>query len=137
MVASFFMAATFTACESADQDVPEMTQMQSSAPKTTPIVKVDAFTAPATSVITAEKARYYVKASAALVELGIRWSEKIDKANDIEKVQILNAYNVARDQLCARVGLAGIAEFNWITKVALPDPKNRGTFEAAGLKTNN
>ena len=137
MVASFFMAATFTACESADQDVPEMTQMQSSAPKTPPIVKVDAFTAPATSVITAEKARYYVKASAALVELGIRWSEKIDKANDIEKVQILNAYNVARDQLCARVGLAGIAEFNWITKVALPDPKNRGTFEAAGLKTNN
>ena len=114
-----------------------MTQVQSSAPKTTPIVKVDAFTAPATSEITAEKARYYVKASAALVELGVRWSEKIDKANDIEKIQILNAYNVARDQLCARVGLAGIAEYNWITKVALPDPKNKATFEAAGLKTNN
>jgi hypothetical protein len=44
---------------------------------------------------------------------------------------------VARDQLCARVGLAGIAEYNWITTVALPDPKNKATFEAAGLKTNN
>lgn len=137
MIASFFVAAALTACDSANQDVPEMTQVQSSAPKTTPIVKVDAFTAPATSEITAEKARYYVKASAALVELGVRWSEKIDKANDIEKIQILNAYNVARDQLCARVGLAGIAEYNWITKVALPDPKNKATFEAAGLKTNN
>ena len=136
MIASFFVAAVFTACDSANQDVPEMTQVQSSAPKTAPIVKVDSFTAPATSVITAEKAKYYVKASAALVELGVRWSERIDKAaNDTEKIQILNAYNVARDQLCAR--LAGIAEYNWITKVALPDPKNKATFENAGLKTAN
>ena len=138
MIASFFVAAVFTACDSANQDVPEMTQVQSSAPKTAPIVKVDSFTAPATSVITAEKAKYYVKASAALVELGGRWSERIDKAaNDTEKIQILNAYNVARDQLCARIGLAGIAEYNWITKVALPDPKNKATFENAGLKTAN
>ena len=77
-----------------------------------------------------------MKASAALVELGVRWSERIDNANDTEKIQILNAYNVARDQLCARVGLAGIAEYNWITKVALPNPKNKATFEAAGLKIN-
>ena len=138
MIASFFVAAVFTACDSANQDVPEMTQVQSSAPKTAPIVKVDSFTAPATSVITAEKAKYYVKASAALVELGVRWSERIDKAaNDTEKIQILNAYNVARDQLCARIGLAGIAEYNWITTVALPDPKNKATFENAGLKTAN
>ena len=138
MIASFFVAAVFTACDSANQDVPEMTQVQSSAPKTAPIVKVDSFTAPATSVITAEKAKYYVKASAALVELGVRWSERIDKAaNDTEKIQILNAYNVARDQLSARIGLDGIAEYNWITKVALPDPKNKATFENAGLKTAN
>ena len=113
-----------------------MNQVQSSAPKSVPIVKVDAFTAPTSSEISAEKARFYVKASAALVELGVRWSERIDNANDTEKIQILNAYNVARDQLCARVGLAGIAEYNWITKVALPDPKNKATFEAAGLKIN-
>ncbi len=136
MIASFFVAVAFTACDNANQDVPEMNQVQSSAPKSVPIVKVDAFTAPTSSEVSAEKARFYVKASAALVELGVRWSERIDNANDTEKIQILNAYNVARDQLCARVGLAGIAEYNWITKVALPDPKNKATFEAAGLKTN-
>ena len=137
MIASFFVATLFTACDSANQDTPEMSQVQSSAPKTIPIVKVDAFTAPASTEINAEKAKLYVKASAALVELGVRWSERIDKASDNEKIQILNAYNVARDQLCARVGLAGIAEYNWITTVALPDPKNKATFEAAGLIPNN
>ena len=137
MIASFFVAATVTACDSEEQSVPEMSQVQTSTPKSVPIVKVDAFTAPTSSEITADKARIYVKASAALVELGVRWSERIDNANETEKIQILNAYNVARDQLCARVGLAGIAEYNWITKVALPDPKNKAHFEAAGLKTNN
>lgn len=137
MIASFFVTMMFVACDSSEQKLPEMSEVQASAPKTIPIVKVDAFTAPSSSVITSEKAKLYVKASAALVELGIRWSERIDKANDTEKIQILNAYNVARDQLCARVGLAGIAEYNWITKVAVPDPKNKATFEAAGLKTNN
>ena len=137
MIASFFVAATMTACDSEEQNVPEMSQVQTSTPKSVPIVKVDAFTAPTSSEITADKARIYVKASAALVELGVRWSERIDNANETEKIQILNAYNVARDQLCARVGLAGIAEYNWITKVALPDPKNKAHFEAAGLKTNN
>ena len=58
MIASFFVTAVFTACDSADQDVPEMTQVQSSAPKTAPIVKVDAFTAPATSAITGADARH-------------------------------------------------------------------------------
>ncbi len=137
MIASFFVAATVIACDSDEQNVPEMSQVQTSTPKSVPIVKVDAFTAPTSSEITADKARIYVKASAALVELGVRWSERIDNANETEKIQILNAYNVARDQLCARVGLAGIAEYNWITKVALPDPKNKAHFEAAGLKTNN
>lgn len=131
-------AICFTACgEDEQQSVPEIAQMQVASPKSQPIVPVEAFTAPSSSVITAEKAKFYVKASAGLVELGFRWSERIDKANDSEKILILNAYNVARDQLCARVGLAGIAEYNWITSVALPDPKNKATFEAAGLKPNN
>ena len=137
MIASFFVAATVTACDSEEQNVPEMSQVQTSTPKSVPIVKVDAFTAPTSSEITADKARIYVKASAALVELGVRWSERIDNANETEKIQILNAYNVARDQLCARVGLAGIAEYNWITKIALPDPKNKATFDAAGMRTAN
>ena len=92
---------------------------------------------PESPVISEEKAKLYVKASAALLELGVSWTDRIEKAQDNEKVQILNAYNVARDQLCARVGLAGIAEYNWITTVAVPDPKNKATFDAAGLRTNN
>lgn len=130
IIASFFIAC------SEDEQVTPQVQMPAAAPKSVPIVQVEAFTAPASSVIDAEKAKYYAKASAGLMELGFRWSERIDKAGEADKVQILNAYNVARDQLCARVGLAGIAEFNWITNVALPDPKNKAVFESIGLKTN-
>ena len=135
MIASFFVSPVFVACDSADDNVPEINQVQASAPKTVPIVQVDAFTAPSSSEITSEKAKLYVKASAALVELGVRWSERIDKASDTEKIQILNAYNVARDQLCARAGLqGGIAEFDWITNVAMKNPENKLAFEKAGFK---
>jgi hypothetical protein len=127
-------ASFFVACNQEEKVTPEVIQAKVAAEKSAPIVKVEQFQAPENSVITVEKAKQYVKASAALVELGVTWSEKIDKADDSEKVQILNAYNVARDQLCARVGLAGIAEFNWITAVALPNPLNGNSFEAAGLK---
>jgi hypothetical protein len=128
-------ASFFVACNNQEEKItPEVIQAKVAAEKSAPIVKVERFQAPESTVITVEKAKQYVKASAALVELGVTWSEKIDKASDSEKVQILNAYNVARDQLCARVGLAGIAEFNWITAVALPNPQNIPTFEAAGLK---
>ena len=113
---------------------PQVVQNQAIAPKSVPIVQVDPFTAPAEPVVTAEQAKRYVKASAALVELGVTWSKKIEEASEGEKVQILDAYNVARDQLCARIGLAGIAEYNWITEVALPNPRNIPFFEAAGLK---
>lgn len=131
------IASFFVACSEEDQMTPDMQQAQAAAPKAVPIVEVDAFTAPASPVINESKAKLYVKTSAALVELGVKWSEKIDKAQDGEKVQILNAYNVARDQICARAGLAGIAEYNWITEVALPDAKNKAVFEAAGLKPVN
>ena len=67
-------------------------------------------------------------------QTAIKTSKKIEEAKEGEKVQILDAYNVARDQLCARIGLAGIAEFNWITEVALPNPRIIPFFEAAGLK---
>ncbi len=136
IIASLFVSAFFAACGPEESEVPQM-QMQVAVPKAQPIVKVDAFTAPANSSITVEKAKVYAKTSAALVELGFRWSERIDKAADAEKVQILNAYNVARDQLCARAGLAGVAEYNWITSVALPDPKNKAVFESVGIRTNN
>ncbi|MBQ3779171.1 MAG: hypothetical protein II835_14120 [Fibrobacter sp.] len=124
----------FVACNQEEKVTPEVIQAKVAAEKSAPIVKVDEFQSPSSPVIDSTKAKQYVKASAALVELGVTWSEKIDKAEDSEKVQILNAYNVARDQLCARVGLAGIAEFNWITKVALPNPQNEAVFKAAGLR---
>ena len=124
----------FVACNQEEKVTPEVIQAKVVAEKSAPIVKVDEFQSPSSPVIDSTKAKQYVKASAALVELGVTWSEKIDKAEDSEKVQILNAYNVARDQLCARVGLAGIAEFNWITKVALPNPQNEAVFKAAGLR---
>ncbi len=128
------IASFFVACSEEDQATPQVVQSQAAAPKAAPIVQVDTFTAPSEAVVTPAQAKLYVKASAALVELGVKWSEKIDQANDNDKVQILNAYNVARDQLCARIGLKGIAEYNWITTVALPNEKNKATFEAAGLK---
>lgn len=131
MCASFFVAC------SQDDSAQQMAAQQASVVKVEHIVKVEPFTAPANPVVTEEQAKLYAKASAGLVELGVSWSEKIEKANDNDKVQMLNAYNVARDQLCARTGLkGGIAEFNWITKVALPDPQNKAKFEAAGIKTN-
>lgn len=127
------IASFFVACMQEDS-VPEVAQSTTVGSKTVPIVQVDQFVAPADSSVNAVQVKKYAKASAALVELGVRWSERIDNANDAEKVQILNAYNVARDQLCARVGLAGIAEYNWITLVALPNPKNKAVFEAEGIK---
>ena len=128
------IASFFIACNDDAEVKPNIEQVQSALPKSVPIVQVDPFTAPAEPVVTADQAKRYVKASAALVELGVTWSKKIEEAKEGEKVQILDAYNVARDQLCARIGLAGIAEFNWITEVALPNPRNIPFFEAAGLK---
>lgn len=133
MISILAIASFFVACIEEDT-APKVTQTATSEVKTVPIVQVDDFTAPADSAVTASQVKKYAKASAALVELGVRWSERIDNANDAEKVQILNAYNVARDQLCARVGLAGIAEYNWITVVALPNPKNKAVFEAEGIR---
>ena len=82
-----------------------------------------------------QKRATYAKASNGLVELAVKWSERIDKAKDTEKLQILNAYNVARDQLCIRAGLkSGIDEYNWITNVAMKNPENKAAFEKAGFK---
>lgn len=133
-IAAFFI--TFTACNGNENETPQIEQVSIPSPKSQPIVKVETFKVPANSVINLDKAKTYAKASGALVELGVKWSERIDNASDNEKVQILNAYNVARDQLCARIGLAGIAEFDWITTFALQNPKNKSTFEAVGVRPN-
>lgn len=135
LVISILMLASFFVSCSKDQDQRQSQQQAVvTAPKVEAIVKVEPFNAPASPVISEDKAKMYVKASAALLELGVSWTDRIEKARDNEKVQILNAYNVARDQLCARVGLAGIAEYNWLTEVALKEEGNKATFEAAGMK---
>ncbi|MBQ3714026.1 MAG: hypothetical protein II892_00380 [Fibrobacter sp.] len=135
LVISILMLASFFVSCSKDQDQRQSQQQAVvTAPKVEAIVKVEPFNAPASPVISEDKAKMYVKASAALLELGVSWTDRIEKAQDNEKVQILNAYNVARDQLCARVGLAGIAEYNWLTEVALKEEGNKATFEAAGMK---
>ena len=128
------IASFFVACDSGNTEV-KATSQQVTLPKSQPVVSVLPFTAPAKSIITVEKANVYAKASNGLLELGVRWSERIDNAKDFEKVQILNAYNVARDQLCARAGLqGGIAEYDWITNVAMKNPENKLAFEKAGFK---
>lgn len=134
VISILILTSFFVSCSKDKAEQKTQQQTVVTAPKVEAIVKVEAFNAPASPVINEDKAKMYVKASAALLELGVSWTDRIEKAQDNEKVQILNAYNVARDQLCARVGLAGIAEYNWITEVALKDEGNKATFEAAGMK---
>lgn len=127
------VASFFVSCSDKKPEAKQASQVV--LPQSQPIVPVLPFTAPAKSVITVEKAAIYAKASNGLVELGAKWSERIDGAKDFEKIQVLNAYNVARDQLCARAGLqGGIAEFDWITNVAMKNPENKLAFEKAGFK---
>ena len=116
--------------ENLTPDLPSKNAQVSQTPITVP-----KFTAPQSSAINANKAKQYVNASAALLLLGEEWSEKIEKAQGEEKVIILENYEKAREQVCSRVGLAGIAEYNWITTVALPNAQNKAAFEAAGVKT--
>ena len=133
-ISILILTSFFVSCSQDKSEQKSQQQAVVTAPKVEAIVKVEPFNAPDSPVITEDKAKMYVKASAALLELGVSWTDRIEKAQDNEKVQILNAYNVARDQLCARVGLAGIAEYNWLTEVALKSEDNKATFEAAGMK---
>ncbi|MBO7413573.1 MAG: hypothetical protein J6U20_07925 [Fibrobacter sp.] len=133
-ISILILTSFFVSCSKDKAEQKAQQQAVVTAPKIEAIVKVEPFNVPASPVINEDKAKMYVKASAALLELGVSWTDRIEKAQDNEKVQILNAYNVARDQLCARVGLAGIAEYNWLTEVALKEEGNKATFEAAGMK---
>lgn len=99
-------------------------------------VAVPPFETPKNSSIDLTKARAYAAASSALVILGEQWSGRIEKASDEDKIRILDAYDKARDQVCARVGLAGVAEFNWITNVAMADSSNSEVLAKAGIKVS-
>jgi len=92
------------------------------------------FQEPSSTRISEVKARQFAEASTALFLLGQQWSERLEKANSTEKVQILHSYAQAREQLAVKLGLAGIAEFEWLQNKALKDPVNKGFFASAGIK---
>lgn len=104
-------------------------QRQLSAPAAVP-----KFTPPQTTGMDEKKAKQYANASAALLMLGKEWSLKIEQAKGDEKVLILQNYEKARDQVCIRTGLAGIAEYNWLTNVAVKDSSNAEVLKAAGIR---
>ena len=95
-----------------------------------------AFSEPSSTAISAEKARQFADASAALALLAQQWSIRLEKASDVEKVQIGQSYAQAREQLICKLGLAGNAEFLWIQSKALADPSNRDIFAQAGVKVS-
>jgi len=97
-------------------------------------LSVPSFSGPASTIIDEKKARQYAGASAALVLLGEQWSSKIEEAKGQDKVVILQNYEKAREQVCIRVGLAGLAEYNWITSAAMKDSSNADVFLKAGIK---
>ncbi len=140
-IAALFMSLSFfVGCSSEEEVKPEMpntaAHVKQEAQKTA--VAPTEFKAPqnAAATISAEKAKQYVNASEALVLLGAEWSEKIEKASDQNKIEILNAYAAARDEACKRIGLSGFAEYNWIDSVAVKNPVNAKVFETAGVKVS-
>lgn len=98
------------------------------------VLPVASFNVPASTTINAEKAKKYVEASAALMLLGEQWSAQIEQAPDQQKAEILKNYASAREQVCVRLGLAGIAEYNWLDTAALRDSTNASVLKAAGIQ---
>lgn len=129
IVSSFFIA-----CGEESELTPQMPTV-SKAAKAAVEKKPEKFTAPeATAKIEVEKARQYVNASAALLLLGEQWSGRIEKASDEEKAAILAEYANAQNQVCSRVGLLGMDEYNWLDTIALKNTANAEAFKQAGVK---
>ena len=119
----------FSACKGGD-----------SAQEAAPVVVAKAssatsFTPPANGLLTPEKAKAYVDASAALLLLSQQWTDRLDNAKDgQEKILILGGFEAARNQVLNKVGLAGTKEFNWISNVALKNPANNAAALKAGIQ---
>ena len=94
-----------------------------------------AFSPPQDGLLSPDKAKLYSDASIALLLLTQQWMDRMDKATDPqERILILGGFDKARDQVCRKIGLAGIPEFNWISEDALKNPANRLTAEKAGIQ---
>lgn len=132
-MASFFILIACGAdqSESFTPSLPKQDAKKQVAP-----ISVAKFVAPKTSLIGEKKAGQYLNAVAALVMLGEEWSLKIEQAQGDEKILILQNYEKAKEQVCIRVGLSGLDEYNWITNVALKDAGNAEVFAKVGIKAN-
>lgn len=133
IIAALFASLFLVACNSDEEELVPGLPQASTEKKDVPI-QVASFSPPSQTVITLEKAKQYVDASAGLVLLGAKWSEEIEKASDEEKIKILKAYNLAREQVCAKVGLLGLPEYDWLTQVAVKDPANEAILKEAGFR---
>lgn len=116
-----------------EEITPILPQKNSQAPVVAP-VSVPKFTPPQTTAMDEKKAKQYANASAALLMLGKEWSLKIEQAQGENKVVILQNYEKAREQVCIRVGLAGFAEYQWLTNVAVKDSSNFEVLKSAGIQ---
>lgn len=132
-VASFLV---LNACSDNSESLTPSLPGQNSKKQISGPISAQKFVAPSTSAIDEKKANQYLNASAALVMLGEEWSLKIERAQGEEKILILKNYEKAKDQVCIRVGLLGMDEYNWITNVALKDSNNSEVFSKAGIKVN-
>ena len=129
---SMMTASFFVACSETETDTPVLPTVNKNVESKAPVSKE--FKIPETSVISLEKAKAYVNTSIALMELASKWSEKIEQAKDQQKIEILNTYEKARNTLCFQLGLSGIAEYNWLDSVAIPNPENAKLLTEAGVK---
>lgn len=118
----------FVACDESN-DIPA--QQSQIANKTVNTV----FSPPQSTTLSPVKAKLYVECSTAMLLLAEQWVERLQGQTPTqEKVLILNGYEKARDQVCRKIGLAGLEEYNWITDKAFPDPANKAVLEKAGIQ---
>ncbi len=125
---AFLTVAVLTACLGGEES-------GSAGPATvTSSVTSSQFTPPANGILTPEQAKLYSNSSIALLLLSQQWIDRLEKAPDTqEKILILGVFEKARDQVCRKVGLSGIKEYEWISSVALLDPKNLEVATKAGI----
>lgn len=118
----------FIACDDGNEVPAAQSQISQNDNKST-------FVAPKSTILPLAKAKMYAEASTALLLLAESWVERLESNVPAqEKILILNGFEKARDQVCRKLGLAGIAEFNWITEVAIPDPANQPVLEKASIQ---
>lgn len=134
-IATFVIISSFFVSCNSEEDLKPTLPTAKSAVDTKKPLSSEEFKPPAANiVITVDKAKKYASASEGLLILGEQWSEKIEKAPDQEKIEILKSYTKAQEQVCLRVGLAGMAEYNWLDSVAIKNSANAKVFEEAGVK---